>query len=160
MVTYVVYRHNGDFTNFLKLVPECPARPGPRVPGWVREGGGVQSLFGEYMNGYGYSLNSCTQTIRIYSFVWWEIKEQISKNLIKKLSGKQSQYSPSLLWHQYSQSYIDKKLHHHHDWPHPPPPAWLPTRWSSSTSPLAPHWMRWNILAKPHSEWWLNIWQQ
>ena len=28
-----IYRHNGDF---LKLVPKCPAWPGPRVPGWVR----------------------------------------------------------------------------------------------------------------------------
>ena len=35
----LIYRHNGDFANFLKLVPECPVRPSPRVPGWVRVGG-------------------------------------------------------------------------------------------------------------------------
>ena len=29
----LIYCHNGDFTNFLKLVTECLARPGPRVPG-------------------------------------------------------------------------------------------------------------------------------
>ena len=56
----LIYCHNNDFACFLKLVPECLARPGPRVPGWVR-GGGVQSLFGqcpnaEYMNVNGYSL--------------------------------------------------------------------------------------------------------
>ena len=56
----LIYCHNNDFAFFLKLVPECLARPGPRVPGWVR-GGGVQSLFGqcpnaEYMNVNGYSL--------------------------------------------------------------------------------------------------------
>ena len=39
-----IYRHNGNFRNFLKLVPECP----------VECGGGVQSLFG--INDYGSSL--------------------------------------------------------------------------------------------------------
>ena len=34
----LIYCHNGDFTNFLKLVPECLARSGPRVPGRVRGG--------------------------------------------------------------------------------------------------------------------------
>ena len=29
----LIYCHNGDFTSFLKLVPECLSRPGPRVGG-------------------------------------------------------------------------------------------------------------------------------
>ena len=41
----LIYCHNGDFTNFLKLVPECLARASPRVPVWVRVGG-VKSYLG------------------------------------------------------------------------------------------------------------------
>ena len=45
-VLALIYCHNSDFTNFLKLVPECPARPQSvrlsAVVGW-----GVQSLFGQ-----------------------------------------------------------------------------------------------------------------
>ena len=53
MVWGTSFHHNGDFTNFLKLAPECP----------VQCGGGVQSLFGqcpnaEYMNNYGSSVTS------------------------------------------------------------------------------------------------------
>ena len=45
----LIYCHNGDFTNFLRLAPECSV-----------ECGGVQSLFGQCPNVGSNKLNGCS----------------------------------------------------------------------------------------------------